>query len=62
MLQAIISKEGAVMSLSVVNTADPDLARAATIAVQQWHYNPTLLNGQPVEVVTTITVDFKLKP
>jgi TonB family protein len=62
LLQAIISKEGAVMSLGVVNTADPDLARAATTAVQQWHYNPTLLNGQPVEVVTTITVDFKLKP
>jgi TonB family protein len=62
MLQAIISKEGGVMSLSVVNTADPDLARAAMTAVGQWHYQPTLLNGQPVEVVTTITVDFKLKP
>ena len=62
LLQAIISKEGAVMSLSVVNTADPDLARAAMTAVGQWHYQPTLLNGQPVEVVTTITVDFKLRP
>jgi len=62
LLQAIISKEGSVMSLSVVNTADPDLARAAMTAVGQWHYQPTLLNGQPVEVVTTITVDFKLKP
>lgn len=62
LLQAIISKEGNVMSLSVVNTADSDLARAATTAVQQWHYQPTLLNGQPVEVVTTVTVDFKLKP
>jgi len=62
MLQAIISKEGSVMSLGVVNTADPDLARAAMTAVGQWHYQPTLLNGQPVEVVTTITVDLKLKP
>jgi TonB family protein len=62
LLQAIISKEGSVMSLSVVNTADPDLARAAMTAVGQWHYQPTLLNGEPVEVVTTITVDFKLKP
>jgi TonB family protein len=62
LLQAIISKEGSVMSLSVVNTADPDLARAAMTAVGQWHYQPTLLNGQPVEVVTTITVDFKLRP
>jgi protein TonB len=39
-----------------------DLARAATTAVQQWHYQPTLLNGQPVEVVTTIIVDFRLTP
>jgi TonB family protein len=62
LLQAIISKEGNVMSLSVINTVDSDLARAATTAVQQWHYQPTLLNGQPVEVVTTVTVDFKLKP
>lgn len=62
LLQAIISKEGAVMSLSVANTADPDLGRAAMTAVQQWHYSPTLLNGQPVEVVTAITVDFKLRP
>jgi hypothetical protein len=31
-------------------------------AIQQWHYQPTMLNGKPVEVVTTITVDFRLKP
>ncbi len=62
LLQAIISKEGNVMSLSVANTADSNLARAAMTAVQQWHYQPTLLNGEPVEVVTAITVDFKLRP
>jgi len=62
LLQAIISKEGNVLSLKVQNSADPDLAQAATNAVQQWHYEPTLLNGEPVEVVTTITVDFRLKP
>ena len=60
LLQAIISKDGSVLSLTVVTTADPDLAKAAMAAVQQWHYQPTLLNGEPVEVVTTITVDFKL--
>jgi TonB family protein len=62
LLEAVISTEGSVLSLKVVNTADADLARAATTAVQQWHYQPTLLNGEPVEVVTTITVDFRLKP
>ena len=60
MMQAVISKEGNVLSLTVVTTADPDLAKAATDAVRQWRYEPTLLNGEPVEVVTTITVDFKL--
>ena len=62
LMQAIISKEGTVLSLSVVTTADPELAKAAVEAVQQWRYQPTLLNGQPVEVVTTITVDFRLQP
>jgi len=62
LLEAAISKEGGILSLKVVNTADADLARAAITAVQQWHYQPTLLNGEPVEVVTTITVDFRLTP
>jgi TonB family protein len=62
LLEAVISTDGNILSLKVVNTADADLARAATTAVQQWHYQPTLLNGQPVEVVTTITVDFRLSP
>jgi outer membrane biosynthesis protein TonB len=30
-------------------------------AVKQWHYNPTLLNGEPVEVATTIAVTFRLE-
>jgi periplasmic protein TonB len=62
LLEAVISTEGNILSLKVVNSADPDLARAATTAVQQWHYQPTTLNGQPLEVVTTITVDFRLTP
>ena len=62
LLEAVISTDGNVLSLKVVNSADPDLARAATTAVQQWRYQPTQLNGQPVEVLTTITVNFRLKP
>jgi hypothetical protein len=34
---------------------------AATDAVSQWRYRPTLLNGEPIEVLTTITIDFKLQ-
>lgn len=41
---------------------DPELARAAVEAVSQWRYRPTLLNGEPIEVDTTITVNFKLVP
>jgi TonB family protein len=62
LLEAVISTAGNILSLKAVTTADPDLAAAAMAAVQQWHYQPTLLNGQPVEVVTTITVDFRLTP
>jgi TonB family protein len=62
LLGAVISKEGDLLSLTVLNKlADPDLAAAALDAVKQWHYRPTLLNGEPVEVVTTITVNFQLQ-
>jgi protein TonB len=42
------------------NGADPGLIKAAMDAVRQWQYQPTLLNGVPVQVVTTITVAFRL--
>jgi protein TonB len=38
----------------------PLLVQAATEAVRQWRYKPTLLNGEPVEVVTQIDVNFTL--
>jgi len=45
----------------VLNTlANPSLVEAAVEAVKQWRYQPTLLNGEPVEVVTTITMNFRL--
>jgi TonB family protein len=62
LMNAIIGKDGSLLSLTVMNKlADPDLAAAALDAVKQWRYQPTLLNGEPVEVVTTITVNFKLQ-
>jgi len=39
---------------------DPDLARSAVEAVSQWRYTPTLLNGEPIEVDTSIMVNFSL--
>jgi len=58
-LQAIISKNGTIQNLQVLN-GHPMLVRAAIDAVQQWRYRPYFLNGEPVEVETQITVNFIL--
>ncbi len=58
-LQAIIAKDGSVVELQVVS-GHPLLVQAALDAVRQWRYHPTLLNGEPVEVVTTVDVIFTL--
>jgi protein TonB len=43
-----------------VLSGDPQLAHAAVEAVKQWKYKPYLLNGEPVEIQTQVTVKFKL--
>jgi protein TonB len=58
-LHAIISKDGSVQQLEVLS-GHPLLVQAALDAVRQWKYRPTLLNGEPVEVDTTIDVIFSL--
>lgn len=63
LLHAVVSKDGRPLSLQVLNSqVNPDLARAAVEAVSQWRYQPTLLNGEPVEVDTVIQVNFTLQP
>jgi protein TonB len=60
-LRATIGRDGVVLNLERINElVDARLAQAAIDAVQQWRYQPTLLNGQPVEVVTEIEVNFTL--
>jgi TonB family protein len=62
-LRAVIGMDGVPLSLQVVNTdIDPDLARASIEAVSKWRYSPTLLNGQPIEVDTNVTIRFTLNP
>jgi len=58
-LTAIISTNGDIQNLQLVS-GHPMLVPAALAAVKQWRYKPYLLNGQPVEVETTITVIFAL--
>ncbi len=58
-LQAVISKNGTIEGLRVVS-GHPMLAPSALDAVKQWKYRPYILNGEPVEVETQITVIFSL--
>ena len=58
-LMATISRSGDITRVKVLG-GDPQLARAASDAVKQWKYKPYLLNGEPVEIQTEVTVKFKL--
>jgi protein TonB len=59
MLHAIIAKDGTIQELQYIS-GPALLMRAAMDAVHEWRYQPTQLNGQPVEVDTTIQVVFSL--
>jgi TonB family protein len=60
--QATISKEGVPQSITLQNTgANPEFVSAAMAAFSQWRFEPTQLNGEPVEVLATSQIDFKLK-
>jgi protein TonB len=58
-LMATINKDGAVTGVRVLS-GDLMLAKSALEAVRQWKYRPYLLNGEPVEIETQITVNFRL--
>jgi periplasmic protein TonB len=58
-LHAIIAKDGSVKNLEVTEGVC-SFAESALLAVKKWRYKPTLLNGDPIEVDTTINVVFTL--
>jgi len=58
-LEAVIAEDGSVRDVKVLRSV-PLLDQAAMDAVRQWRFTPTLLSGEPVPVVMTVTVDFKL--
>jgi protein TonB len=58
-LQAIINKQGQVENLRLIS-GHPMLAPSAIEAVKQWKYKPYMLNNEPVEVETTVDVNFSL--
>lgn len=58
-IEATINREGKTTNLKAIS-GDPVLARAALDAVRQWRYKPYYLDGEPVDIQTQITVNFKL--
>jgi protein TonB len=58
-LMATVAKNGSIAAVKTLS-GEPLLAQAATVAVKQWKYKPYLLDGQPVEIQTQVTINFKL--
>jgi TonB family protein len=58
-IATVMLPDGTLEDLVVLSAPNQDLAVAALIAVRQWHYSPTRLDGKPVETNFTIDVDFK---
>jgi protein TonB len=58
-LEVVIGKNGEIQDIRLVS-GDPVLAKAAVEAVSEWRYQPVLLNGEAVEVVTEIDINFTL--
>jgi TonB family protein len=59
MMKTLIGPDGYVKEIEITNNAAPALAQAATDAVRQWEFEPTLLNCVEVPVKMTVTVDFR---
>lgn len=59
MLEAVIAKDGSITNLRVMS-GNPLLAASALDAVKKWRYRPYMLNGEPVDVETTIKIDFHM--
>jgi periplasmic protein TonB len=59
-LEAVIAEDGSVRDVRVLRSI-PLLDAAAMEAVRQWRFSPTLLNGEPVPIVMTVTVAFRLR-
>jgi protein TonB len=59
-IEAVIGADGKVADAKILRSV-AQLDEAALAAVRQWEFSPTLLNGKPVPVVMTVTVNFKLQ-
>jgi len=60
-LSVQIAKDGTISDVKIISASSPLLIPGVVDAVRQWVYKPTLLNGEPVEVITTVTINFSLQ-
>ena len=60
-LQALIGKDGTITKIGVIDSPSPSLTKASMDAVRTWKYAPYLLDGVPVSIDTTITVNFNFR-
>lgn len=58
--EMVLSKGGEPLNIRLLSSPDDDLTKSALEAVQQWRYEPTLLDGNPVEIVTDVIVNYSL--
>ena len=61
-LRANIDTQGNVSTIAVLSASHPEFATSATNAVRQWQFSPTLLNGQEIDVVMNVAVNFEYRP
>lgn len=59
-LEITVTRDGIPAELRVVRSPSDDLSESALEAVRQWRYRPTLLNGSPVEIISTVIVNYTL--
>ena len=59
-LNLVIGKDGAVQGVKLLS-GDPVLAQAAMDAVEHWRYAPTIVDGRPVNVLTSVSIEFHLQ-
>jgi protein TonB len=60
-VEVLIAKDGSAKTTRAVE-GHPQLVRAAEEAVRKWKWDPTTLNGEPVEVISQVVLDFKINP
>jgi protein TonB len=59
-LQVVVGKDGSIQYIHLINGTSPLLVQAAMDAVKQWKCRAWMLNGNPVEMETQVTIDFTL--